>query len=134
MKDQLYYDGNCALCAREIKLLKQHTSSPLEFVDIHQLPDFGAHTKQSPSHKELLKRLHLQKANGEWLTGLDANVYIWSSKPIGKALKILRWPLIRPVADLIYQTWADRRYNKRYECSSCKTTKIKASEPPLDKP
>ena len=110
----LYYDGTCPLCSKEISVLKRLSNDSIEFVDIHQLND-----KCLPSKDALLKRLHLRKADGEWLVGLDANVYAWSQTPYGIFFKILRvWP-VRAIADFIYVRWADKRFKKRYECNNC---------------
>jgi predicted DCC family thiol-disulfide oxidoreductase YuxK len=110
----LYYDGTCPLCSKEISMLKRLSNDGIDFVDIHQVND-----AELPSKELLLKRLHLRKSNGEWLVGLDANVYAWSLTPYGILFKILRiWP-IRSIADLIYIRWADQRFNKRYECNKC---------------
>ena len=112
--DTLYYDGNCPLCKREIDLLKRLSKACIDFVDIHQIKDDSL-----PSTAALLKELHLNKADGTWLKGLDDNVYLWSKTPYGLLFKPLRrWPL-RPLADKIYYAWAERRYQKRYACSSC---------------
>jgi len=110
----LYFDGTCPLCSREISTLKRLTKGRIEFVDIHQTNDVYLPRKQT-----LLKRLHLRKSDGEWLTGLDANVYAWSMTPYGIFFKILRmWPF-RGIADAIYNRWAAQRFQKLYECGEC---------------
>lgn len=110
----LYYDGTCPLCSKEISALKHLANNGIDFVDIHQVND-----KNLPSKESLLKRLHLRTANGEWLVGLDANVYAWSQTPYGIFFKVLRvWP-VRVIADAIYTRWADQRFKKRYECNNC---------------
>jgi len=116
VKDQLYYDGTCPLCSKEISLLKSSASEYVDFIDIQTV---DSSQEKHPSREKLLKRLHLRKNNGEWLIGLDANVHVWSFSRFGFFLKILRWPLIRDIADFFYCTWADRRYEKRYGCESC---------------
>ncbi len=95
-------------------MLKRLSSQDIDFVDIHHLNDADL-----PSKELLLKRLHLRKPAGDWLVGLDANVYAWSFTPYGVLFKILRvWP-VRPVADFFYNRWADRRFRKRYNCNRC---------------
>ncbi|MGB0238341.1 MAG: thiol-disulfide oxidoreductase DCC family protein [Cycloclasticus pugetii] len=114
MNPSLYYDGSCPLCSKEISVLKRLSNDGINFVDIHQINDEGL-----PSKDNLLKRLHLRKTNGEWLVGLDANVYAWSLTHYGILFKILRiWP-IRSLADSIYNRWADQRFKKRYQCNEC---------------
>lgn len=114
-KDTLYYDGQCPLCLKEIHLLKQRCQHALNFIDVHRTE----HQPGNPCKEVLLKRLHLQTGDGNWLIGLDANVRIWSYTAYGWLFKPLRWPVIRFFADFLYNTWADRRYQKRYECDRC---------------
>lgn len=114
MNTTLYYDGTCPLCSKEISVLKRWSNDRIDFVDIHQVNDADL-----PSKDTLLKRLHLRKADGEWLVGLDANVYAWSYTPYAILFKALRtWP-IRYFADSIYTRWADQRFKKRYQCNEC---------------
>ncbi len=115
-KDTLYYDGTCPLCAKEISLLKKLTGKVITFTDIHQLKRID---NKIPSTEVLLRRLHLQCSSGEWLIGLDATVRVWSYTHYGWLFKVLRWPVISIFSDLIYTRWADRRYQKRYECQQC---------------
>ena len=114
-KDILYYDGQCPLCAKEIQWLKKYNTGLLAFADIHQSPD----APSSTSKTEMLQRLHLLTSEGIWVIGLDATVRSWSHTPYGCLLKPLRWPIIKPIADLLYQYWAIKRYKKRYQCLSC---------------
>lgn len=127
MKDQLYFDGSCPLCAKEIAMLKKYADKEIEFIDIHIMGHETTGSKLNkkelvdiPTKESLLKVLHLRQATGSWLTGLDANVHIWSNTRYGKLLAILRWPLIRQVADAAYNLWARKRYEKRYDCGTCK--------------
>ena len=114
MKPSLYYDGTCSLCSKEISVLKRLSNDGIDLVDIHQVND-----NDLPSKDSLLKRLHLRKADGEWLVGLDANVYAWSLTPYGILFKILRvWPILL-IVDFIYNRWANQRFKKRYECNKC---------------
>lgn len=115
-KDTLYFDGTCPLCSKEISLLKKLINESIIFADIHTLSSNDANT---PTREALLRRLHLKQTSGEWLIGLDANVAVWSYTKYGFLFKILRWPILRNIADSVYASWADKRYKKRYECSIC---------------
>ena len=112
--DTLFYDGSCPLCAKEIKTLRKLQRGHLIFADIHQQP---ADSTGLPSREALLRRLHLQAWSGEWVIGLHANVRAWSHTRAGFLFKPLLWPFIYPVANKIYQQWADRRYEKKYACA-----------------
>ena len=105
----LYYDGACPLCSAEMKQLTKHKSDQICLVDIHQgtLPP-------GKSTEDLLTVLHFKTADGQWLTGLDATVAVWAGTGLGKILSVLRWPLIKPVADGAYNMWARKRYARLY--------------------
>lgn len=109
-KDILYYDGQCPLCNAEMTKLRQCAGDGLELQDIHQL----AGDPSLPSREQLLRSLHLQSAAGGMISGLDANVAAWQHTRFGGLWRMLRWPLVRPVANRIYQFWAAVRYRRLY--------------------
>jgi predicted DCC family thiol-disulfide oxidoreductase YuxK len=114
--DMLFYDGQCPLCRREIDTLRRLETGGLGFVDIHRQPDDGP---LAPGREALLRRLHLVTADGTWYIGLDATVRAWSHTAAGWLFRPLTWPLLRPVAQTLYERWADRRYQRRYACQPC---------------
>lgn len=105
MKSTLYFDGNCPLCAKEMALLRRLKNPELELVDLWQVQTIIP-------QDDLLRVLHLQTPQGEWKKGLDANVAAWLHTPIGFLLMPLRWPVISPIADKIYNRWAEKRFCK----------------------
>ncbi len=104
----LFYDGHCPLCVKEIASLRQKDHRGLlQLEDIHA-PDFSErYPKLDPHQAE--KFLHGLDANGEWLTGLDVTVKAWQLVNHHRWLRILRWPLIRPLADRAYHFFARHR-------------------------
>jgi predicted DCC family thiol-disulfide oxidoreductase YuxK len=112
--DTLFYDGKCPLCAREIRSLRKLQNGNLIFADIHQQ---DGENGSVPSHEQLLRRLHLMAWTGDWVTGLHANVRAWSHTRFGFLFKPLLWPIIFPIASRIYESWADRRYERKYACA-----------------
>ncbi|WP_322002071.1 DUF393 domain-containing protein [Marinobacter alexandrii] len=112
--DTLFYDGQCPLCAREIRTLRKLQDGNLIFADIHE--QSGTNTAL-PSHEQLLRRLHLMASTGEWVTGLHANVRAWSHTRFGFLFKPLLWPIIYPAASRMYERWADSRYERKYACA-----------------
>lgn len=86
----LYFDGDCPLCAREIKLLRRRaTDARLLLVDISR-DDFDA-----PALGFTLERmqsvLHARFANGQWVTGLDATLWSWRAAGLGAWATPLTW-------------------------------------------
>ena len=103
MKANLFYDGQCPLCTKEINLLSRWKNSELQLTNLHEAQ------KLAKSKNEMLSVLHYQTSDGDWLLGLDATVAAWSHTKLGWLFKPLRWPLIKPLADYIYNNWAKRR-------------------------
>ena len=106
---ELYYDGHCPLCSIEMRHLKQHKRDSLTLTDIHQAAHLNQKTK-----RDFLTRLHLRKPDGEMLSGLDASVYAWQQTRFGFLWSLLRWPLVKPLADVVYDKWAKRRFDRLY--------------------
>jgi predicted DCC family thiol-disulfide oxidoreductase YuxK len=116
IKETLYYDGACPLCAREMKHLAKLKRDSLELVDLHRIhisPDM-------PSKEDLLLNLHLKQGH-EWLVGADANVAAWQHTRFGMLWMWLRWPVIKQIVDPVYAFWAKRRYDRLYSTSPEKT-------------
>ncbi len=114
MTSTLYYDGQCPLCSKEIKLLRTIQRGGLAFEDIHQLKDYT-----EESREKMLKMLHLRDSDGNWYIGADATVMAWSFTRFGGLFKPLRWPVIGSIVDVFYSAWARRRYYKLYHCGAC---------------
>ena len=116
---QLYYDGHCPLCSKEMNLLRKLKNAQLSLVDIHQLLQINAEEQA-----QLLRNLHLQLPDGRWLLGVDANVAAWSFTPIGFLWKPLRWKIWSSGVDRVYQVWAKRRYYRNYACALAQGAKL----------
>lgn len=93
-------------------MLRKLAGSELAFQDIHTAQGDGL-----PSQEALLKSLHLLRDNGEMLTGLAANVAVWQHTRFGLPWRLLLLPIIRPIAERVYDVWARRRYTRLYGCA-----------------
>lgn len=114
---QLFYDGRCSLCAREMAFLRKHKSNRLVLTDIHHL------LQMNEAEREIfLLELHLLQPDGTWLRGVDATVAAWSFTAFGFLVRPLRWPLVAPLVDKLYRRWAQNRYCKLYRTCHIKET------------
>ncbi|MBS3797734.1 MULTISPECIES: DUF393 domain-containing protein [unclassified Pseudoalteromonas] len=105
----LFYDGNCPLCTAEIRKLKGYDQcGALALVDINSDEDLSRYPMID--YHAANATLHAIDENGRVLLGLDANVAVW--RAVGKYpwLRVLRWPLIRIVADCCYRIFANNRH------------------------
>ncbi len=100
-KDRLYYDDQCPICTAEMRKLDRLQDGNLQLVPISSLEPNPAR----PDQRSLLAVLHLERADGRWLTGVDANVAAWQHTAYGWLWRPLRWPVLRQVADWAYRVW-----------------------------
>lgn len=104
----LYYDGDCPLCAREIRLLRRRASPQrLQLVDIAAAGFEPA--PQGPSLTQLQERLHARFADGSWVSGLDATFWSWRAAGLGRWAAPLRWLLLRPLLEPTYRLFCRLR-------------------------
>ncbi len=104
-KDTLYYDGACPICRAEVARLERLAGDRLAFENVHELEaDDGL-----PDKALLLARLHLRTADGDWLTGLDANIRAWGHTPFRRLWELFELPLMRPLGEWAYEFWLRRR-------------------------
>lgn len=111
--DILYYDGACPLCRAEIRKLAELADSNLSLQDIYLLPDDGS----TPPKDQLLARLHLRRADGTWLTGLEANIQAWQHTKYAACWRLLNLPVIRWFSHLAYELWLKWR-QRRNTCDA----------------
>ena len=104
-KDTLYYDGACPLCRAEIGKLEKYSRGKIVLKDIHALDGNEAGLDRNL----LLSRLHLKTADGQWITGLKANIRAWQHTPLRYLWRMLDWPLINLVSHRCYELWLRKR-------------------------
>lgn len=128
MQLTIFYDALCPLCQLEMQHLKKHDhNDTIRLVNLHDaklIKTYPFINKQTA-----MTRLHGQLANGEMLYGLDVTCKAWSLVGKYRWLTILRWPVIKPVADVGYRLFARYREDIAYiltgkkHCTSCKVHK-----------
>ncbi len=113
MQLTIFYDSQCPLCLAEMRQLKAYDQAGrLKFVNLN---DSGF--SQRYPHIDPLRAnriLHGQLETGEILQGLDVTHLAWSLVGKHKWLALLRWPLIRHLADAVYLLFARYRYSISY--------------------
>lgn len=81
--------------------MRRLASDELRLNDIHAIDDFSG----IPDKRDLLDRLHLRTADGQWLTGLDANLAAWQYTPLHRFTRLLSSRPVKPLAELAYRLW-----------------------------
>ena len=120
----IFYDSQCPLCMTEMRLLeKNNHDKRLNLIDLHD-DDFS---KRHPyiNKSKAMNILHGELDTGELLLGLDVTCKAWNLVGKHKWLMILRWPIIRILADVTYLFFARYRSQISYliagkrPCTQC---------------
>lgn len=101
-KIKVFYDGGCKVCSKEIKFYSRlDKNNKIEWVNI--LTD---NCNTLIQKKRLLEILHVQKTNGEIVTGVNAFYVIWRELKYFRVLSfILKLPFFRVIAEIFYKVW-----------------------------
>ena len=128
----IFYDSQCPLCMAEMRLLESHNNDKrLKLIDLHD-DNFSKHYPYINKLKAM-DILHGELDTGELLLGLDVTCKAWNLVGKHKWLMILRWPIIRILADATYLFFA--RYRSQISqlltgkrlCSQCSLQNKKSS-------
>ena len=130
---QVFYDGRCAICSREMQLLqRRECAGRLVFFDI-SAPDFMA-AEQGRSKADFMKELHVRDGAGRFHTGVSAFARIWSAFPeslLSRLLeRILALPGIHQCAAIGYATCPQDQLPRR-ELSIALKRMLVAAEGPM---
>jgi predicted DCC family thiol-disulfide oxidoreductase YuxK len=123
---EVFYDGDCPLCVREIKLLRrldQHRR--IGFVDI-------ASQQFSPgelgvSWQDLMSRIHGRLPDGSLIEGVEVFRRLYSAVGWGRVVSVTRWPLVRQLLDAAYHVFARHRLRLTGRCSAAECSVRRAA-------
>lgn len=109
MQLTLFYDSRCPLCLAEMRQLQAYDETGrLHFIDLNTDDFRQRYPHIDPDQANRI--LHGELDNGEILVGLDVTYRAWSLVGKHKWLAMLRWPIIRYLADGVYLIFARYRY------------------------
>lgn len=131
MQLTLFYDGSCPLCVAEMRALSAFDSKGcLNLVDLGEADVEQRYPEIDRVAAMRILHAELDRGDGnlpERLMGLDATRWAWKLVNRKPWIAVLRWPLIRPIADQFYLLFARHRYRisflltgrKRCEAGVC---------------
>jgi predicted DCC family thiol-disulfide oxidoreductase YuxK len=119
-KVQVYFDGLCHLCSREIEhYRKQKGSDEIDFVDI-TAPNFDP-KKANVDPVRVHREMHVRKSDGSLAIGVDAFIAIWETLPsYGFAARLAKKTLPHALLTAGYKVFARVRPflpRKKSDCS-----------------
>lgn len=75
---EVFYDGACPICSREIALYKRMASDDVAWRDVSGAEAPGV---EGRSREQLLARFHVRRADGTLVSGFRAFMAIWRATP-----------------------------------------------------
>ena len=112
---EVFYDGDCPLCLREIKLLRRlDRKKRIRFTDI-AAPDFDA-AALGTTHDDLMARIHGRLPDGRWIEGIEVFRQLWSAVGFGWLVWPTRCPGISHGLDFAYRVFARNRLRWTGRC------------------
>lgn len=101
-RSRVFYDGGCPMCRKEISVYqKADTANAIDWVDVSN-PQLEA--KLPLSRQALLARFHVQRPNGDLISGARGFIELWRQLPKWRWLGfICSTPGMPWVLELSYQ-------------------------------
>lgn len=122
---QVFFDGDCPLCRREINLLKKlDRHHHVWFTDIaaesFNAADWGI------SFETLMDQMHVRLRNGRWESGVEAFRQLYRAVGFGWLIPCTRLPGIKQLLDVGYRMFAKNRLKWTGRCNPTKGCAIPA--------
>ena len=111
---EVFYDGDCPLCLREIRMLKRlDRKQNIRFTDI--AGDFVPSTV-GKSMDELMDEIHGRLPSGEWLVGVEVFRRLYAAVGFGPLVWVSRCPGISHGLNAGYRLFAKYRLKLTGRC------------------
>lgn len=112
---EVFFDGDCPLCRREINWLhRMDRRHRVQFTDIAS-SDFDAEGVGKPMN-ELMAHIHGRLAGGQWIRGVEVFRQLYSAMGLGWLMAPTRLPGIRHLLDACYELFARNRLRWTGRC------------------
>ena len=113
---EVFYDGACPLCMREIAMLKRKDRKQrIRFTDISS-PDFDA-SVVGISWAALMDRIHGRLPDGTLIEGVEVFRRLYAAVGAGPLVAATRLPLLSQLLDLSYRAFAKNRLKLTGRCT-----------------
>ncbi len=110
MSFEVFFDGECPLCAREIRMLRRmDRSGAIRFTDIADPAFDPASVAPDVDRSALMARIHGRRADGTLVTGVDVFRELYAAVGFPRLVAMTRWPGIAHVLELGYRVFAKNR-------------------------
>lgn len=130
---EVYYDGACPMCSREIAWLRRlDRAGRIRFTDI-AAPGFDPATTGLPM-PSLMARIHGRLPDGTPIDGVEVFRRLYAAVGFGPLVALTRAPGISQALDLVYDAFAQRRLAMAGRCDAATCTVGTAGREPASRP
>lgn len=114
---EVFFDGDCPLCVREIALLRAlDRRGRVRFTDIAS-PSFDA-AAVGTTFEALMAEIHGRLPDGRWIQGVEVFRQLYAAVGLGWLVAPSRLPGVRHGLDLAYRLFAKNRLRLTGRCSA----------------
>jgi predicted DCC family thiol-disulfide oxidoreductase YuxK len=107
LKFEVFFDGQCPLCKREIDFIKKKDrTGQLLLTDISS----DEFVEADVPLERLMREIHGKLPNGDYVTGVEVFRQIYQRVGFGGLVSTSRFPIIRHLLDLGYRAFAFLRF------------------------
>jgi len=126
---RVLYDGDCPLCAREIRFLEKRDRGRgrIHFEDIAE-PSFDPRA-YGLALREAMARIHGVLPDGTVVEGVEVFQRAYSAVGLGWLMAPTRWPGLRRLAELAYRMFARNRLRWTGRASVCEAGRCQVVAP-----
>lgn len=112
---EVYFDGECPLCRREIAMLRRiDRHGAIRFTDIAS-PGFDPESV-GVDYATLMARIHGRRANGELIEGVEVFRELYAAVGFRRLVALTRLPGIAQLLHLGYLLFAKNRFRLTGRC------------------
>ena len=117
MKFEVFFDGDCPLCVKEIRLLRalDRKRGRILFTDI-AAADFDAQAVTGLTYEQLMAEIYGRMPSGELVTGMEVFRQLYGAVGLGFLFAPTKWPILKPAFDSIYSMFAKNRLKLTGRC------------------
>lgn len=112
---EVFYDGDCPLCLREINLLKRwDRKNRIQFTNIASR-EFDP-TSVGKTYDELMSQIYGRLPDGTLIQGVEVFRRLYAAVGFGPLIAITRWPGISQLLSVGYALFAKNRLRLTGRC------------------
>jgi predicted DCC family thiol-disulfide oxidoreductase YuxK len=113
---EVFFDGECPLCRREIEMLRRRDrSEQIRFTDI-AAPAFNA-AELGLDRQALTQRIHARLPDGHIIEGVEVFRRLYAAVGFGGVVRLSRLPGVSQLFDAAYALFAKNRLRLTGRCA-----------------